>query len=95
MLADRAAGVAPEICAARFLRGLADVAVAVALDLARAHGAGAIGLTGGCFQNMTLLELCAARLKGAGLPVLLHGALPPNDGSLALGQAAVAAARCL
>ncbi len=60
LLADRAVGVAPEVCAGRFLRGLADVAVAVALDLARAHGVGAIGLTGGCFQNVTLLELCIA-----------------------------------
>ena len=50
-------------------------------------------LSGGVFQNRLLLELTAARLEEAGLRVLVPEKLPPNDGQIAFGQVAVAAAR--
>jgi hydrogenase maturation protein HypF len=48
-------------------------------------------LSGGTFQNMRLLALAVAGLRGAGFEVFLHSKVPPNDGGIALGQAAIAA----
>ncbi len=48
-------------------------------------------LSGGTFQNMRLLGLAVAGLRGAGFEVFLHAKVPPNDGGIALGQAAIAA----
>ena len=44
------------------------------------------------FQNRVLLERTTARLEDAGLRVLAPWPLPPNDGGISYGQAAVAAA---
>ena len=50
-------------------------------------------LSGGVFQNRTLLARTASRLRDAGLRVLTPELLPPNDGGIAYGQLAVASAR--
>jgi hydrogenase maturation protein HypF len=50
-------------------------------------------LSGGVFQNRLLLERTSALLAAAELRVLVPERLPPNDGGISFGQAAVAAAR--
>jgi hydrogenase maturation protein HypF len=48
-------------------------------------------LSGGTFQNMRLLALAVAGLRRSGFEIFLHAKVPPNDGGIALGQAAIAA----
>jgi hydrogenase maturation protein HypF len=95
LLSDIADGTAAGIIAARFHKGLAAAAAALAGRLAGPCGIDTVALSGGCFQNGVLFSETVARLEEQGLTVLSHAAVPANDGGLALGQAAVAAARLI
>jgi hydrogenase maturation protein HypF len=81
--------VPPRTIAARFHNAL----VAAIVDVAAQVGCGTVALSGGCFQNRVLTEGASAALTASGFTVLLHRQVPPNDGGIALGQLAVAAAR--
>lgn len=93
MMDDVDSSVAAGAIAARFHVGLANAVCDLARALAEANGAKAIGFSGGCFQNASLLSLCLNRLENR--KVLTHSLTPPNDGSVALGQAVIAAAKQL
>lgn len=86
LLSDVAAGTPAGVISMRFHAGLANLIVAVT----RQFGAGRVVLAGGCFQNALLLDLTAGRLADAGVAVFWPQRLPPGDGGLAVGQAAVA-----
>ncbi len=47
-------------------------------------------LSGGTFQNFTLLAQAVRLLRQGGFQVFLHSLVPPNDGGLSLGQAVIA-----
>ena len=90
VVADVRAGVPADVVALRFHRGLAAGVVEAARAASAASGVTVVALSGGVFCNATLLSLTTAGLRGAGLEVLRHRRVPPNDGGLALGQVAVA-----
>jgi len=92
LLADRRAGLPLPRLAARFHNGVAHMTRDVCRRLRAAHGLDAIVLSGGVWQNMTLLRATLALLAADGFTVYTHRLVPPNDGGLALGQAAVATA---
>jgi len=75
--------------AARFHNALADAI----LRVARVAGQATVALSGGCFQNRHLVEATSRRLVNAGFRVLLQRQVPANDGGIALGQVAIAAAK--
>jgi hydrogenase maturation protein HypF len=90
---DVRCGVASPIVAARFHHGVADAIARTCAILRSRTGLGLVALSGGVFQNLLLLEQTVGRLEADGFRVLVHGRVPPNDGGISLGQAAVAAAR--
>ena len=47
-----------------------------------------VALSGGVFQNRLLLRLTEEQLAQEGFTVLRHRMIPPNDGGIAIGQAA-------
>jgi hydrogenase maturation protein HypF len=59
---------------------------------AEATGLSTVALGGGVFQNARLLESLRSRLTCRGFRVLVARNLPPNDGAVSYGQAAMAAA---
>ncbi len=93
VLADLETGATVPAVAARFHNGLAEATALACRVLADRGGFDTVVLSGGVFQNRRLLTACAERLDAAGLRVLVPERLPPNDGGIAYGQAAIAAAR--
>jgi hydrogenase maturation protein HypF len=69
------------------------VAAGAADAVAELGGPQTVVLSGGTFQNLRLLESTRRRLETHGFRVLTHRRVPPNDGGISYGQAAVASAR--
>jgi hydrogenase maturation protein HypF len=87
---DLAAGRPVWEIAAAFHEGVAAAAVRACV---LADAPGTLVLSGGTFQNLRLLEAVRQRAAAEGFRVLTHRSVPPNDGGISYGQAAVAARR--
>ena len=75
-------------------RGFHETIARAAADACREDGScDLVVLSGGTFQNRLLAAATRRRLEGHGLRVLEHEHVPPNDGGISYGQAAVAARR--
>ncbi len=81
------------VIAARFHNTVAAAIVETCLRIRRESGLGRVCLSGGTFQNVLLVSRAVSGLRRNGFEVFLHSRVPPNDGGIALGQAAIAAAR--
>jgi hydrogenase maturation protein HypF len=93
LVRDRRAGVHTGALAAGFHAAVARLVGEAAEAARRRTGIDVVALSGGVFQNALLLSLARRELAARHLRVLSHRQVPPNDGGLALGQAAVAAYR--
>jgi hydrogenase maturation protein HypF len=92
VLADVKAGAPVARVAARFHGAVAAATVTACIAVAAQHDLDVVVLSGGTFQNRVLLEQATHGLQRAGLRVLIPELLPPNDGGISYGQAAIAAA---
>jgi hydrogenase maturation protein HypF len=81
--------------AARFHNTVGAAIAETAGRMRRDTGLRRVCLSGGTFQNVLLLRRTVGLLRAAGFEVFLHASVPPNDGGIALGQAAIAAVHCL
>jgi len=92
-VADLQQQINPALMATRFHLGVINSTVEVALALAKKHDLQHVALSGGVFQNKTLLEGVIKGLQQQELQVYSHQQLPANDGGLAFGQALIGAAQ--
>lgn len=93
LIADVLADVPVPVISARFHNGLARLALDVCWSLRKSRGIDQVALSGGVWQNITLLRRTLSLLRDDGFIVYIHQQVPANDGGLSLGQAVVAAAR--
>jgi hydrogenase maturation protein HypF len=84
-------GAEPETIAALFHLGLAEAIIRTSLKLSERYDVETVALSGGVFQNRLLLRLVRRGLENGKIKVVTHSLVPPNDGGISLGQAALAA----
>ncbi|HJS19727.1 MAG TPA: carbamoyltransferase HypF [Anaerolineales bacterium] len=93
LIQDVLSGVHPSKISARFHNSLAESVLEMCLKIKSETGIDKVALSGGVWQNITLLGRTLSLLRQGGFRVYLHREVPTNDGGLSLGQAAIAAAR--
>ena len=71
-----------------FHQVLAEQITAACIEARSNSGRKKVALSGGVFQNRLLLRLTEEQLEQEGFEVLRHHMIPPNDGGIAIGQAA-------
>ncbi len=84
-------GRSPQLIARCFHNTIAYIIEVVCTKVRERSGVDKVCLSGGTFQNWTLLTSAVGRLRREGFEVFLHSKVPPNDGGLSLGQAVIAA----
>jgi hydrogenase maturation protein HypF len=93
LLKDVMDGVPISKISARFHNGLAESVREICLKIRSETGIDGVALSGGVWQNITLLGRTLSLLKTSGFRVYIHREVPANDGGLSLGQAMIAAAK--
>jgi hydrogenase maturation protein HypF len=87
-----ASGRTPALVSRCFHNSVAHMMEEVCIGIRESSTVDKVCLSGGAFQNFTLLACASERLRRSGFQVFLHSKVPPNDGGLSLGQAVIAAA---
>ena len=76
---------------ARFHNGVAEMVRNAVMTMRRISGISSVVLSGGVWQNMSLLSRTIDLLSKDDFQVFIHQKVPANDGGISLGQAAIAA----
>jgi hydrogenase maturation protein HypF len=90
LVSDLRAGISQPILSARFHNAIAQLMHQLCLKVRTEIGINEVALSGGVWQNMTLLKKSISLLAGDEFKVYLHHQVPANDGGLSLGQAVIA-----
>ena len=77
-----------------FQRGVSQGLSNALVTICEACALNIVVLSGGVFQNELLLEDLKSLLENEPIEIWTNHAVPPNDGGISLGQAAIAAFRC-
>ena len=89
---DIGKGIRPSHIGGKFHRTLICLFTELCALLRKENGLNRVVLSGGVFQNATLLTGLLRTLKEEGFQVFSHEQVPTNDGGISLGQAIVASA---
>jgi len=92
ILADLRSGISQGVISARFHNGLALMCLNACQAIQKEIGIKTVALSGGVWQNTTLLKKTSVLLESGGFKVIRHHQVPTNDGGIALGQIMVASA---
>jgi hydrogenase maturation protein HypF len=92
IVTDVLRGVSIPIISAKFHNAVANLILNLSIEMRKRFGINRVALSGGCFQNVALLQKAFERLNDKDFEILTHRKVPPNDGGLALGQAVIAGA---
>ncbi len=79
-------GIDESIISYKFHKGFANVISIAAKKIALENQVKVIALSGGVFQNITLLNFVIEYLEKENFTVLIHKKVPSNDGGISLGQ---------
>ena len=89
MIQDRVRGRDAREIARAFHRGVAVGLHDALIQICQFHSIDTIVLSGGVFQNELLMEDLKSLFAGEPLQICTNHAVPPNDGGISLGQAAI------
>jgi len=85
ILEDLGNGISSSVISAKFHNTL----IKIILEILKLSGLQKAALSGGCFQNVFLLERTIKELESEGFTVYRHQRIPTNDGGISLGQIAI------
>jgi hydrogenase maturation protein HypF len=90
ILQDWSSSIPQTAISARFHNGLARLSVELCKQIRSETSLETVALSGGVWQNMTLLTKTLALLRQEGFHPLIHRQVPTNDGGISLGQVMIA-----
>lgn len=90
VIVDHLAGISQSTIAGRFHNTIVAIGVEACKVIQSESGLNTVAISGGVWQNLLLMKKILPALRSRGFIPLIHRHLPPNDGCVALGQAAIA-----